>query len=223
MTDFSPKYISFDCYGTLINWQITPVTRELVGDQLSENDWPEFLRQFGKYRLDQVCGTYYPYRQVLEDAFTRVCKRWGIEAAPDAGQRLGDAVLSWGPHADVPAPLAAMAQHFPLVILSNADDAFLDVSAPKLGAPFHAVYTAEQAGVYKPRYQAFEYMLDTLNASPSDFVHVTSHTRYDIMPAHDLGFDNLVFLDRGFDPLVPAYGYTKVDSLDELNKLLGIA
>jgi 2-haloacid dehalogenase len=96
------------------------------------------------------------------------------------------------------------------------------VSVPKLGAPFHAVYTAEQAGVYKPRYQAFEYMLDSLDASPADFLHVSSHTRYDVMPANDLGFENLVLLERGFDPPAPSYGYSKVDSLDELNRLLGI-
>ena len=93
---------------------------------------------------------------------------------------------------------------------------------PKLGADFHAVYTAEQAGFYKPRYQAFEYMLDQLGAKPEDFLHVSSHTRYDLMPADDLGFTNKVFLDRGYDPESPAYNYTTVKSLDELNSLLGL-
>ena len=74
---------------------------------------------------------------------------------------------------------------------------------PKLGADFHAVYTAEQAGFYKPRYEAFEYMLDQLGAHPEDFLHVSSHTRYDLMPADDLGFTNKVFLDRGYDPESP--------------------
>lgn len=223
MTEFRPKYISFDCYGTLIDWQLNPATYELVGDQLADDDWPEFLRQFSKYRYDQVCGTYYSYRQVLQDAFDRVCARWNIKSSPEAGQRLGDAVLSFDAHDDVPTPLATMAEHFSLVILSNADDAFLEVSSAKLGAPFHAVLTAEQAGAYKPRFQAFEYMVDTLDATPADFLHIASHTLYDMVPAYHFGFPNLVFLDRGFDPLVPVYGYTKVDSLDEVNKLLGIA
>jgi 2-haloacid dehalogenase len=84
------------------------------------------------------------------------------------------------------------------------------------------VYTAEQAQAYKPRYQAFEYMLDTLNAKPEDFLHVSSHTRYDLMPMHDMGFRNLVLLDRGCDPVTAGYDYTTVQSLDELNKLLGL-
>jgi 2-haloacid dehalogenase len=122
----------------------------------------------------------------------------------------------------VPAPLKKMGEHYKLVILSNGDDAFLDESVPRLGADFHAVFTAEQAGYYKPRYAAFEYMLDQLDATPEDFVHVSSHTRYDPMPMHDMGFRNLVLLDRGYDPVPPGYDLTVVKSLDELNTMLGI-
>ena len=117
----------------------------------------------------------------------------------------------------VPAGAEALVQ-----AAANAGDAFLDISVPRLGADFHAVYTAEQAGAYKPRYQAFEYMLDTLNAQPQDFLHVSSHTRYDLMPMHDMGFRNLVLLDRGYDPVPPGYDLTVVKSLDELNKHLGL-
>ena len=222
MKNFRPKYVSFDCYGTLIYFEIASTTRRLVGEQISDVDWPAFLRSFSKYRYDQVLGDYYPYRQVLQDAFDRVCKKWGIDSDPTAGDQFGEAVLSWQPHGDVSAPLAKMATRYPLVIVSNADTAFLDVSVPKLGAPFHAVFTAEQSGFYKPRYQAFEYMVEQLDATPEDFLHVSSHTRYDLMPAHDLGFRNLVLLDRGYDPPAHSYEYIDVSSLDELNQMLGI-
>ncbi|WP_328417000.1 hypothetical protein OG542_37840 [Streptomyces violaceus] len=108
------------------------------------------------------------------------------------------------------------------MILSNADDSFLAESVPRLGADFHAVFTAQQAGFYKPRYAAFEYMLDQLDASPEDFVHVASHTRYDHRSMHDMGFRNLILLDRGCDPVTHGYDYVTVRSLDELNKMLGI-
>ena len=101
-----------------------------------------------------------------------------------------------------------MGDNYKLVALSNADDSFLDISIPKLGADFHAVLTAEQAQAYKPRYQAFEYMLDTLNAKPEDFLHISSHTRYDMHPMHDMGFRNLWVLDRGYDPIGPGYDST---------------
>jgi 2-haloacid dehalogenase len=221
-TEFRPEYISFDCYGTLINYQIEPTTRHLLQGRVPEEQMQAFMRDFRHYRYDQVCGEYYPYEQVLQDAYDRVCKKWNLERTEDAGKQLGDAVRSWGAHRDVPDPLKTMGENFKLVILSNADTSFLDISVPRLGADFHAVYTAEQAGYYKPRYGAFEYMLDQLNAVPENVLHVSSHTRYDLMPAHDLGFTNTVMLDRGYDPHSPAYNYTTVNSLDELNKLLGL-
>jgi 2-haloacid dehalogenase len=221
-TDFRPEYISFDCYGTLINYQIEPTTRHMLAGRVPEQQMPAFMRDFRNYRYDQVCGSYYAYEQVLQDAFDRVCKKWNLERTEDAGAQLGAAVRSWEAHDDVPTPLKTMGENFKLVILSNADTSFLDVSVPKLGADFHAVYTAEQAGFYKPRYRAFEYMVEQLDASPEDFLHVSSHTRYDLMPAFDLGFTNTVMLDRGYDPHSPAYNYTTVNSLDELNKLLGL-
>lgn len=51
---------------------------------------------------------------------------------------------------------------------------------------------------------------------------MSSRTRYDLMPAHDLGFRNLVLLDRGYDPPSPAYEYVRVETLDEVNTMLGI-
>lgn len=219
---FRPKYVSFDCYGTLIDYQITPVTRQLVGDKLAPEEFDRFVRVFSKYRYDQVCGVYYPYQQVLHDAYTRACARFGLDVDPDAGARFSDAVMSWGPHADVPDPLKKMGEHYKLVIISNGDDRHLAASVPRLGADFHAVLTAEQSGYYKPRYRAFEYMLTKLDAEPGDFLHVSSHTRYDLMPCHDLGFPNTVMLERGFDPPAPVYGYVHVESLDEVNTMLGI-
>jgi 2-haloacid dehalogenase len=224
MTDiqFRPKYVSFDCYGTLIYFEIASTTRQLLGDRLHGAEVDQFLRQFSKYRYDQVCGDYYAYQQVLHDAYARTCRKWGLHVNKDAGEQLAAAVLTWGPHDDVPAPLKRMGDNYPLVILSNADTRYLDTSVPKLGANFHAVFTAEQAHAYKPRYQAFEYMLDQLGATPEDFLHVSSHTRYDLMPADDLGFTRKVFLDRGYDPESPAYNYTTVQSIDELNTMLGL-
>ncbi len=219
---FRPKYVSFDCYGTLINYQITPITRELLADKVPAESWDRFVAEFRGYRYDQVCGEYYSYEQVLQDAYARVCRKWNLPVDPGAGKRFADGVRSWGPHDDVPAPLKQMGEQYKLVILSNADDSFLEESVPRLGADFHAVFTAEQAGYYKPRYAAFEYMLDQLDAAPEDFVHVSSHTRYDLMPMHDMGFRNLVLLDRGYDPVTPGYDYVTVKSLDELNTLLGI-
>ena len=83
---FRPKYVSFDCYGTLISWPMTPITKELVGDQIPAEQWDQFVAEFRGYRYDQVRGEYYPYDQVLQDAFDRVCRKWGIEVGPQRGE-----------------------------------------------------------------------------------------------------------------------------------------
>ena len=221
-TQFRPTYVSFDCYGTLINFDITPITRQLVGDRIPAESFDRFVADFRAIRYDQVCGEYYPYQQILQDSYARVCRKWNLEVDPNAGKLFAEGVRSWGPHPDVPAPLRRMGENYKLVILSNADDSFLEETVPRLGADFHAVFTAEQAGYYKPRYAAFEYMLDQLDATPDDFVHVSSHTRYDLMPAYDLGFRKLVLIDRGYDPVTTGYGYETVDTLGKVNTMLGL-
>ena len=97
----------------------------------------------------------------------------------------------------MPAGLAKVAKEIPLVILSNASDDQIQHNVAKLGAPFHRVYTAQQAQAYKPRLQAFEFMLDSLGCNPEDVLHVSSSLRYDLMSADDLGIVNKVFVNRG--------------------------
>ncbi len=221
--NFRPKYVTFDCFGTLINCVYRPVTRRLLGDQvLDDAAFDRFMYDFNNYRYDQVCGPFYPYKQVLHDAYARTCRKWDLKPNEEAGTLLAETVMGWTPHPNVVAPLKKMSESFPLAIISNADDSYLDAVVPRLETTFHAVYTAEQAGVYKPRYGAFEYMLDRLGVGPDEVLHISEHMRYDIMPADDLGFTHKVLLDRGVDPDSPAYNYTKVTSLDEVNQMLGL-
>ncbi|MEV7605645.1 haloacid dehalogenase type II [Paenarthrobacter sp. NPDC089322] len=221
-TNFRPKYISYDVYGTLINFTIYPTTQRLLDGRIPEEQWLAFKKVFRAYRFDEVNGDYKPYQQILQDAFDRACKRFGIGPTPGAGAELAEAVRNAVAHEDVPAALKLQGDNYKLVALSNADDSFLDISIPKLGADWHAVFTAEQAGAYKPRLQAFEYMLDALDAKPEDFLHVSSHPLYDHIPMYNLGFRDLVMLDRGAEPFADGYNITTVKSLDELNKLLGL-
>lgn len=216
-----PKYISFDVIGTLIYFEMRKSVEPIVSPHLSEGQLEEFFNKFRLDRYDAVMD-YRPYDDIIEYSFRRTCARFDIQITAEDILSVQQDLLSWGPHPDVPKPLARMAEHFPLVALSNADDRHLEAFIPRLGAPFHAVYTAEQAGAYKPRFRAFEYMLDSLKAEPQDFLHISSHQLYDHVPMAELGFDNKVFLDRGYDPDLPAYGAVRMTSLEEINRALGI-
>ena len=222
MIDFEPKFITFDCYGTLTAFGMSALTRDLVADRVPEERIEDFLDDFEAYRLDEVTGAYKPYDQVINDALRRASDAWGIEHRDEDGRAIYEAVPTWGPHPDVPDALNALATKYPLVILSNAADEQIGSNVEKLGAPFHAVFTAEQAQAYKPRFQAFEYMLDQLGVGPGDVLHVSSSLRYDLMPAHDLRITNKVYVNRGYEPSTPYYGYHEVTDLTGLPPLLGL-
>jgi len=222
MSAFRPKYITFDCYGTLIRFRMGDMARELFVDRISAADMEQFVADFSAYRLDEVLGAWKPYAEVIRNSVMRSCKRWKIEYRDADSQAIYAAVPTWGPHADVPEPLARIAKEIPLVILSNASDDQIGDNVAKLGAPFHAVFTAQQAQAYKPRLQAFEYMLDQLGCGPEDILHVSSSLRYDLMSADDLGVLNKVFVDRGHGPGNPAYRYQQIKDIGGLPAIVGL-
>ncbi|GHC73231.1 haloacid dehalogenase type II [Limoniibacter endophyticus] len=222
MTQFRPKYITFDCYGTLTNFQMAEAARDLYGDQLSEEKMQQFIKNFAAYRLDEILGDWKPYNEVVHNAIERTCKKNSVAFKEEDARMVYERVPTWGPHPDVPAGLAKVAKEIPLVILSNAMNEQIHSNVEKLGAPFHAVYTAQQAQAYKPRFQAFEYMLDQLNANPEDILHVSSSFRYDLMSAHDLGIKNKVWVNRGHEPANPYYGYTEIKDISGLAGVVGL-
>ena len=80
MTRFKPKFITFDCYGTLTRFRMDEVTRELFADRIPAEKMDAFIRDFSSYRLDEILGPWKPYRDVLVNAITRTAQRWGVTA-----------------------------------------------------------------------------------------------------------------------------------------------
>lgn len=222
MTTFRPKYITFDCYGTLTNFRMGDMAREMFADRIPADRMDAFVRDFAAYRLDEVLGAWKPYRDVLLNAVARTCKLWGLAFDETEATRYYDAVPTWGPHPDVPAGLSAVAKEIPLVILSNASNDQIMSNVEKLGAPFHMVCTAQQAQAYKPRMQAFEYMFDQLGCSPAEVMHVSSSLRYDLMTAHDLRIGGRVFVNRNHEPGNPAYIYQEIKDIGGLAAAAGL-
>ncbi len=221
-TNLRPKYISFDCYGTMINFQMKEKMEELFADRVSAEKMPQFTTDFARYRLDEVMGDFRPFDEVLCNAVERTCRRWGVECRENEGLEFYKAVPTWNPHPDVPNALAKLATEYKLVILSNSMNDLIPHSVEKLGAPFHRVYTAEQAQAYKPRLQAFEYMIDQLGCNPEDILHVSSSMRYDHLSADDIGIKNRAFIARGHEPTWPVWGAHEMKDLSGLPALVGL-
>lgn len=219
---FRPKFVTFDCHGTMIFFNMAGAARDHYSALLSPAQMEAFIRDFAAYRLDEVLGAWKPYAEVVHNAVERTCKRHGIAFDPAVAAEIYTRVPSWGPHADVPAGLAKVAQNFPLVALTNSMNAQIPHNIARLGAPITHVLTAESAGAYKPQMRAFEYMFDTLGCGPEDILHISSSFRYDLMTAHDLGVTQKVWVNRGHEPANPFYGYTEIPDISALPAVLGL-
>ncbi|MCF1502398.1 haloacid dehalogenase type II [Afifella sp. H1R] len=222
MPVFRPKYITFDCYGTLTHFQMAERAKEILRERLSPEKLATFIRNFSAYRLDEIMGDWKPYEEVLVSAYERTCQRNDVAFDLAEARSFYEAVPTWGPHPDVPAGLAKVAKEYPLVVLSNAMNSQIMSNVEKLGAPFAHVFTAEQANAYKPRFRAFEYMFDELGCGPDEILHCSSSFRYDLMSAHDLGIEHKVWVNRGHEPANPYYGYTEIADISGLPAVVGL-
>ena len=219
---FRPKYVTFDCYGTLINFDMAGAARRVYGAQLDGATMTAFIRSFSAFRLDEVLGAWKPYAEVVHNAVERTCRRHGVTFRPEDALRIYEEVPTWGPHPDVPAGLAKVAEHIPLVILSNAMNCQIGSNVEKLGAPFHRVITAEEVGSYKPQMNGFERMFEILGCGPEDVTHVSSSFRYDLMTAYDLGIKSKVWVNRRHEPANPFYEYTEIADIGGLPGVFGL-
>jgi 2-haloacid dehalogenase len=209
---FTPKFISFDCYGTLTRFRMSEMATAFYADRLPAEALPAFCKDWAAYRLDEVLGAWQPYRDVIAHSLARASRKWAVY----------EAVPTWGPHDDVPGGLSKICDKIPLVILSNAMNEQIMHNVDKLGATFHTVCTAQSAQAYKPRMQAFEYMFDQLGMGPEVGMHVSSSFRYDQNTATDLGFGCRVFVGRGHEPSNANYRDVEIPHIGALPAVVGL-
>lgn len=219
---FIPKFITFDCHGTMIFFDMAQAARDHYEKVLSPDRMEVFIRDFAAYRLDEVLGAWKPYAEVVHNAVERTCKRNGVAFDPEVAAEIYQRVPTWGPHPDVTAGLEKIVGKIPLVALTNAMNSQIPHNIANLGVPITHVFTAEDAKAYKPRMQAFEYMFDQLGCGPEDVLHISSSFRYDLMTAHDLGITHKAWVNRGHEPANPYYGYKEIPDILGLPALVGL-
>lgn len=217
-----PKYLTFDCYGTLVNFDLTNVTLRLLGPRRDSLDLPRFFDQFRRIRYEEVLGEYRPYREVLARSLERVMADFGLEYRPEYGAELAREVPTFGPFPEVPGVLERLRRHFKLVIISNTDDYLIVHNVKNIGVPFDHVISAQQARCYKPNPPIFHYTLQVLGCAREDILHVAQGFEYDIVPTHELGWDR-VWINRYGRAGDPAVGpWKELPNLSGLPALLGV-
>lgn len=196
LSDFST--LTFDCYGTLIDWEsgmlagLQPLTDRLPANLASTLSTDAILEAHGKHEAAQEAQTpSMIYSELLAVVYKRMAEEWGIPASWDECVTYGQSVKDWPAFPDSAEALSYLKEHYKLVILSNVDNRSFAASNAKLGVEFDAIYTAQDIGSYKPSDRNFEYMLrnlETLGVAKGEILHTAESLFHDHKPAnrHDL-------------------------------------
>ncbi len=202
LSDFT--VLSFDCYGTLIDWEsgiwaaLQPLTAKAGGQPERE----AALAAFARHESAQEEATPgLRYSELLERVHARLAAEWGIAPDAAAAHAFGASVGDWPAFPDSPGALAYLARFYKLVILSNVDRASFARSNVRLGVTFTAICTAEEIGSYKPDPRNFRFMLDRLAAlgsRPDNILHVAQSLYHDHVPANRCGLRS-AWIDRRGD------------------------
>ena len=191
LTDF--KALTFDCYGTLIDWETGMMEGlgDLVGRAGRELERGEILQAHARHESAQQKWTpARRYEELLQTVYRRLAEEWGVSVTRAECEAYGRSVRSWPAFADCRDALGYLKRHYRLVILSNVDNDSFAASNEKLGVEFDAVYTAEDIGSYKPADRNFEYMLENLGAMgvwKGDILHTAESMFHDHGPANRFG------------------------------------
>ena len=201
LTDF--KVLTFDCYGTLIDWEtgiwdaLQPLIMANEGCGVSRG---EALQTFARLEHEQQAAT--PdmlYTDLLARVHGALAAALRVRNTDDLDAAFGGSIPHWPAFRDTADALRYLKSRYKLVILSNVSRAGFAASNRKLGVEFDAVYTAEDIGSYKPNAANFEYMLGRLSEDHGvdkvDVLHTAQSLYHDHRPANEFGLAN-AWIDR---------------------------
>jgi 2-haloacid dehalogenase len=186
------KYITFDCYGTLIDWEggIRTATKKLSdknGFSLSLDDISD---RYIKVELEVEAEQYRKYHKVLQLSAKKLFKQEGFDISIEDALEFANSIFSWQPFSETHDTLAILKDKgYKLVILSNIDNEIIKKSIELMGIDFDGVVTAEEVGSYKPAYGHWQEMLRRFNVKKAEVLHVAASYIHDIIPAKEQGFD----------------------------------
>lgn len=229
MLDFSRfEVLTFDCYGTLIDWEaglLTALRRILSAHNKSIPD-SELLASYGNFEQRAESAPYQSYREVLGSVVHQFGTGLSFIPTLEEVRSLAESLPTWKPWPDTVAALHQLKTKFRLVILSNIDDDLFESTRPQLQVAFDEVVTAQQAQAYKPSLRLFELALSRIQAPAHRVLHVGQSIYHDVIPAQSLGLAT-VWVNRpsarpgvGAVKLAEAKPDTTVTSLAELTELI---
>ena len=186
-----PRWVTFDCYGTLIDWNAG--LRSELARIFGETEADRLLQRY--HAIEPVVQSDDPslgYREVMAEVLARLAAEEGIDLSPEERDALGRSLPSWPVFDEVPDALAAARERgWSLGILSNTDRGFIDASMERIGVPFELAIVASEIGSYKPDRGHWDAFFERTGAQPSLHVHVGASVYHDIRPAGELGMRSI--------------------------------
>ncbi|MGA9769147.1 MAG: HAD family hydrolase [Blastocatellia bacterium] len=178
--------VTFDCYGTLIDWEqgiISAFKSEAAHQGVQIND-ADIIAAYHDHEHVVETEKYTPYREVLAETAQRVAARLGLPVSPDRAGFLADSLPDWQPFPDTNAALEKLASGFRLGILSNIDDELLEATRRHFTVDFDLVVTAAQVKSYKP---ADAHFLEARRRmGEKRWLHAAQSYFHDVVPAKRL-------------------------------------
>lgn len=184
------EVISFDCYGTLVDWE-SGILGALQAVLAAHGAFPPPVRILERYAVHEAAverGPYRSYRDVLREVVAGFGADYGFRPAPDELECLAASVPGWKPFDDTPTALASLGKVVRLAVLSNVDDDLFEPTSALLGVKFDCVVTAQQVRSYKPAAANFQALRDRLGVPPERILHAAQSIYHDIVPAARAGF-----------------------------------
>ena len=190
-----PRWLSFDCYGTLIDWQdgVVRAFRDLLpGDAENVED---IFPLWERTQREMLREPYTPYAEILRGSFRRTMETLGYRCPAFAVESFVDSLARWEPFPDVNPALIRLSQRYKLAVISNIDRQLLGGTLRRLSVRFDSIMTAEDARTYKPDPAMFELALRKMACQPQEAAHIAFGADYDLEPACGLGI-RVVYLNR---------------------------
>lgn len=198
------EVISFDCYGTLIDWEtgILDALRSILAthDLFPPDD--TLLSHYAEAESAAESGGYLRYREVLRRAMGSVLSRLGVGSSEEEVDLLARSIKDWAPFPDTVAALRTLEGRYRLAVISNVDDDIFAVTARRLQTEFDWVVTAEEARCYKPDPRIFALASAKIGVPKDKHLHAAQSLYHDVAPAKALGLTT-VWVNRRRDRAGP--------------------
>jgi len=197
-----PKYLTFDCYGTLIDWKkgIEESLRASIGSLSVSGD--QLMKAYLEAEKEEE-STYKSYREVLAGSALRLSGPLGVRVDREAAESFAGSVPRWPAFPDTAEALKELGRRgYRRYILSNVDDDLLEGTIANNGLEVDGFVTAQQVGSYKPDPGHWEEFMKRTGARKEEMLHVAQSVFHDVVPTQELGIAS-AWVNRYSEPLPP--------------------